>query len=99
MTSANVANHAGCTDMGEAGIKDFVVTSWAAFVVPAGTPRPIIDKLSAPQRKIATNRRCKEQLPDCGARSSPVRPKPLSLCGQGAGDTGKTSLQFGREGQ
>ena len=29
-------------------MKDFVVTSWAAFVVPAGTPRPIIDKLSAP---------------------------------------------------
>jgi tripartite-type tricarboxylate transporter receptor subunit TctC len=31
--------------MGEAGIKDFVVTSWAAFVLPAGTPRPIIDKI------------------------------------------------------
>ena len=32
--------------MAEAGIKDFVVTSWAAFVLPAGTPRPIVDKLS-----------------------------------------------------
>ena len=27
--------------MAEAGIKDFIITSWAAFVVPAGTPRPI----------------------------------------------------------
>src|SRR5262245_31745584 len=25
--------------MGEAGVKDFVVTSWAAFVFPMGTPR------------------------------------------------------------
>ena len=32
--------------MGEAGVKDFVVTSWAAFVLPAATPRPIVDKLS-----------------------------------------------------
>ena len=41
--------------MGEAGIKDFVITSWAAFVLPATTPRPIIDALSAAQRKIASD--------------------------------------------
>src|SRR5207342_3458458 len=39
--------------IGEAGIKDFVVTSWVAFVVPAATPRAIIDKLSAAQQRIA----------------------------------------------
>src|SRR5215510_14883145 len=39
--------------MNEAGIKDFVVTSWAAFVFPAATPRPIIDRFSAAQRQIA----------------------------------------------
>ena len=27
--------------MVEAGVNDFVVTSWAAFVAPIGTPRPI----------------------------------------------------------
>jgi tripartite-type tricarboxylate transporter receptor subunit TctC len=41
--------------MAEAGIKDFVVTSWAAFVVPAGTPRPVTDALSAAMRKIAAD--------------------------------------------
>jgi tripartite-type tricarboxylate transporter receptor subunit TctC len=41
--------------MGEAGIKDFVVTSWAAFVVPAATPRPIVDALSGAMRKIAAD--------------------------------------------
>ena len=32
--------------MAEAGMKDFVVTSWTTFVFPAATPRPIVDKLS-----------------------------------------------------
>ena len=41
--------------MAEAGLKDFVVTSWAAFVVPAGTPRPLIDKLSGAMKKIAAD--------------------------------------------
>jgi len=41
--------------MAEAGMKDFVVTSWAAVVVPAGTPRPIVDKLSAAFRQVATD--------------------------------------------
>jgi tripartite-type tricarboxylate transporter receptor subunit TctC len=41
--------------MAEAGMKDFVVTSWAAVVVPAGTPRAIIDKLSAAFRDVATD--------------------------------------------
>jgi tripartite-type tricarboxylate transporter receptor subunit TctC len=54
--------------MGEAGIKDFVVTSWAAFVLPAGTPRAIIDKLSAAQQKIAADRSVQERFLTAGAR-------------------------------
>ena len=38
--------------MAEAGVPDFVVTSWAAFVVPKGTPREIIDKISAASLQI-----------------------------------------------
>ena len=41
--------------MAEAGLKDFVVTSWAAVVVPKGTPRNIIDKLSAAFRDVAAD--------------------------------------------
>jgi tripartite-type tricarboxylate transporter receptor subunit TctC len=54
--------------MEEAGVKDFVITSWAAFVFPAGTPRPIIDKLSAAQQKIAGEAAVQERFMVAGAR-------------------------------
>ena len=39
--------------MAEAGVPDFVVTSWAVLVVPSGTPRPIVDRLSKAMQEIA----------------------------------------------
>src|SRR5690242_5716971 len=54
--------------MGEAGIKDFVVTSWAAFVFPAATPRPIVDRFSAAQRQIAGEQAIQERFLVAGAR-------------------------------
>ena len=39
--------------MEEAGVKDFVVTSWAAYVVPAATRRAIIEKISTVHKEIA----------------------------------------------
>jgi len=54
--------------MGEAGVSDFVVTSWAAFVLPAATPRPIIDKLSVAQRQIAAEKSVQERFLIAGAR-------------------------------
>jgi tripartite-type tricarboxylate transporter receptor subunit TctC len=54
--------------MGEAGQKDFVVTSWGAFVVPAGTPRPIIDKLSGAMKQIAADPEIQKRFLIAGAR-------------------------------
>jgi tripartite-type tricarboxylate transporter receptor subunit TctC len=54
--------------MGEAGVSDFVVTSWAAYVLPAATPRPIIDKLSAAQRQIAGEKGVQNRFLVAGAR-------------------------------
>jgi len=54
--------------MGEAGIKDFVVTSWAAFVVPTGTPRPIIDKISGAMKQIAGEEEVQKRFLVGGAR-------------------------------
>jgi tripartite-type tricarboxylate transporter receptor subunit TctC len=54
--------------MAEAGLKDFVVTSWAAFVVPAGTPRPIIDKLSGAMKQIAAEPELQKRFLVAGAR-------------------------------
>jgi len=55
--------------MAEAGVPDFVVTSWAAFVLPKNTPRPIVDKLSAALRAIAEEPSVKSRFEAAGARS------------------------------
>lgn len=54
--------------MAEAGVKDFVVTSWAAFVVPAGTPRPIIDKIAAAMKTLAADAELQKKFQIAGAR-------------------------------
>src|ERR1700748_3003706 len=53
--------------MAEAGVCDFVVTSWAAYVLPAATPRPIVDKISAAQRKIAGEKEVQDRFMVAGA--------------------------------
>jgi tripartite-type tricarboxylate transporter receptor subunit TctC len=54
--------------MAEAGVKDFVVTSWAAFVFPAGTPRPIVDKVAGAMKKIAAEEDVQKRFLVGGAR-------------------------------
>jgi tripartite-type tricarboxylate transporter receptor subunit TctC len=54
--------------MAEAGVKDFVVTSWAAFVFPAGTPRPIVDKIAGAMKKIAAEEDVQKRFLVGGAR-------------------------------
>jgi len=54
--------------MGEAGVKDFVVTSWGAFVLPAATPRLIIDNLSDAQKHIAADEGVQKRFLTAGAR-------------------------------
>jgi len=54
--------------MGEAGVKDFVVTSWAAFVFPKGTPRAIVDKVSGLMKTIAADQSIQKRFQVAGAR-------------------------------
>ena len=54
--------------MAEAGLADFVVTSWAAFVVPNGTPRPVIDKFNAAIKSIAADPAMKARALTAGAK-------------------------------
>ncbi len=54
--------------MAEAGVPDFVVTSWAAFVAPAGTPRLIVDRLNAALREIARDSRIQGRFLQAGAK-------------------------------
>jgi tripartite-type tricarboxylate transporter receptor subunit TctC len=59
--------------MGEAGVKDMVVTAWFGLVAPAGTPRPIIDTLYAATRDVVRS-------PDISARFR-------AMGGQAGGET------------
>jgi tripartite-type tricarboxylate transporter receptor subunit TctC len=63
--------------MGEAGMKDFVVTSWAAFVFPAGTPRAIVDKVSAAMRGIAVDKALQQRFEVAGARCLSSTPEEV----------------------
>jgi tripartite-type tricarboxylate transporter receptor subunit TctC len=54
--------------MEEAGVKDFVVTSWAAYVMPAATPQAIVDKLSATHRTLAADAALQKRFLAAGGR-------------------------------
>jgi len=54
--------------MAEAGVKDFVVTSWAAVVLPTATPRPIVDKLAGAMKQIAADEAMQKRFLVAGAR-------------------------------
>ena len=61
--------------MVEAGLKDFVVTSWAAFIVPTGTPRAMIDRLSAAMKLIAGDPDIQKRFMVAGARCMSSTPE------------------------
>jgi tripartite-type tricarboxylate transporter receptor subunit TctC len=67
--------------MAEAGMPDFVVTSWAAFVVPKATPRPIVDKLSKALREIAAEPAIQSRFQVAGARSLGSTPEEVTALG------------------
>jgi tripartite-type tricarboxylate transporter receptor subunit TctC len=53
--------------MTESGVPDFVVTVWGGFVVPAATPAPIADRLSAAFKAAAEDSALKERFARTGA--------------------------------
>ena len=55
--------------MAEAGVPNFIVTSWGAFVVPKGTPAAIVNKLSAAVQAIAAEPAVQQRFLDTGARA------------------------------
>ncbi len=52
--------------MQEAGLSGFEVTQWHALYVPKGTPKPVIDKLSAALEKAFTNQKVLARFADFG---------------------------------
>jgi tripartite-type tricarboxylate transporter receptor subunit TctC len=54
--------------MAEAGMPDFVVTSWAGWVLPKGTPRVIVDRLADTQRRLAADQDLQQRFLTAGGR-------------------------------
>lgn len=64
--------------MAESGLKGFDVSAWDAIVVPAGTPRPIIDKLNVAIRTALTDQELRAQLAARGTEVAPSTPEELT---------------------
>ncbi len=69
----------------ESGLKDFFFNSWFAMVVPAGTPKEIVERLNAEMRKALADTETRDKLVALG----------LTLRGSSAAELGKaTKEQF-----
>ncbi|WP_341913034.1 tripartite tricarboxylate transporter substrate binding protein [Ferrovibrio terrae] len=68
--------------MAQAGMNDFVVTSWAAFVVPAGTPKEIVAALSSALQEISKKPEIQQKFLTTGAKSLGSTPEVVTARGQ-----------------
>jgi tripartite-type tricarboxylate transporter receptor subunit TctC len=62
----------------EQGIKDFDTSIWFAFVVPAKTPKGIVDKLNAEIGRILRRTDAREYLIGTGVEVTPGSPAELT---------------------
>jgi tripartite-type tricarboxylate transporter receptor subunit TctC len=59
----------------EAGVPGYEATIWLGIMAPAGTPKPIVDKLNAEIRKVVTRPDVKAQWADQGAEPMTMTPE------------------------
>lgn len=55
--------------MREVGVEDFVVTSWCAWAVPSGVPRPIINRVNAAMKEVTDSPEQQQRFLRAGART------------------------------
>jgi len=59
-------------------IPGFEATSWHGVFAPAGTPRPIVDKMAAEMKRILELPDVKEKLAEIGAIAAPMTPEEFA---------------------
>jgi tripartite-type tricarboxylate transporter receptor subunit TctC len=64
--------------MAEAGLPDFVITSWFGLLVPAGTPAPIVARLNAETVKVLGKAEVKATLAQQGLEVAPSSPEAFA---------------------
>ncbi len=62
----------------EAGVKDYYVNAWHGVLAPAGTPRDVVDKLSAATREIMATKAVRDQLINQGFNPTGTTPEELA---------------------
>ena len=62
----------------EGGLPGFEATSWYCVVAPAGTPRPVIDRLNAEIIKALNTPEVKQRLSEDGADLETTTPEGLA---------------------
>ena len=61
--------------MVEAGMRDFVVTNWIGILAPAGTPKPLVHKISAVVRETLDTPAMRERFATYGVTPAPLSPE------------------------
>ena len=74
----------------EAGLKDFDIGTWFGVLAPVGTPKPVLDRLSAEATKIIQSPDFRKRMDDIGAQ--PVGNTPAEMAAQIRSETDKFSL-------
>jgi tripartite-type tricarboxylate transporter receptor subunit TctC len=62
----------------ESGVPGFEVVSWQGIFVPAGTPKPIVDRLHAEIMKILATNEMQERLKSLGMQPSTMTPDQVA---------------------
>ena len=62
----------------EQGLARFEAVSWYALMVPAGTPRAVIDRLNAETNRLLAKPELKEKLAALGMDAGGGKPKELA---------------------
>ena len=75
-TEARVASRPDLPTVAEQGVADYAVRSWTGLFAPRGTPRPVIERLSAAIREILEMPALRERLVDLG--SEPIYLDPAA---------------------
>jgi tripartite-type tricarboxylate transporter receptor subunit TctC len=63
--------------MAESGVADFEFTVWFALIAPAGTPRPIIERLNCEVGEVLRMRELNEKFAPAGIDIAPSTPQEL----------------------
>ena len=77
-TATRVAGWPELPTIAESGLAGFDVSAWDAIFVPAGTPRPIVNRLNEAIHKALADPELRAQLQSRGAEVAPGTPEELA---------------------